>query len=86
MVSACALCLSDISLKKGHLVAQMPLWPYTNKVKIKMQIAVSLVFLILALGGIVAVFYVSWFWRALLIPMVVILLWDVVSGVLRKKS
>jgi len=50
-----------------------------------MQIAGKVLFLILALAGIVAVFYVSWFWRLLLIPMIVILVVDVVGSFVRKK-
>ena len=47
---------------------------------------VKIVFVIVAIVGIIAVFYVSWFWRALLVPMIVILLWDGVVSLLRKKS
>jgi len=36
----------------------------------------KLLFLLAGICGIVAVFYVSWFWRALIIPMVVVLLVD----------
>jgi VIT1/CCC1 family predicted Fe2+/Mn2+ transporter len=35
-----------------------------------------IVFVIAGIVGIVAVFYVSWFWRALIIPMIIILLAD----------
>jgi hypothetical protein len=51
-----------------------------------MDILGKLVFLIVALAGVVLVFYVSWFWRALIIPMVVIILIDVTSSFLRKKK
>ena len=34
--------------------------------------------------GIIAVFYASWFWRLLLVPMIVILLWDGVRSLWRK--
>ena len=50
-----------------------------------MKLLGKFLFIILALAGIVVVFYVSWFWRAFLIPMVAILLWDVVSSFVRKK-
>lgn len=64
----------------------MPLCNYTNKVKFEMQIVVRLLFVLVAIAVIVAVFYVSWFWRALIIPMVVILLWDVVRSSLKKRE
>ncbi len=51
-----------------------------------MNIVVKLIFLLLAIGGIVLIFYVSWFWRALIGPMVAILLWDVGASLLRKKE
>ncbi|MBI3282909.1 hypothetical protein HYZ70_02425 [Candidatus Curtissbacteria bacterium] len=51
-----------------------------------MQLLAKFLFVTLAAAGIAAVFYVSWFWRALIIPMVVILLWDVVASFLREKQ
>jgi len=36
----------------------------------------KIVFIVAGIIGIVAVFYVSWFWRALIIPMVIVLLAD----------
>lgn len=50
------------------------------------NIIVKIVFLIAAIAGIVLVFFVSWFWRLLLIPMIVIVLWDVVSSFFKKKT
>ena len=50
-----------------------------------MNLAIKLFFLLLAIGGIVMVFYVSWFWRALIAPMVIILLFDVLGNFFRKK-
>lgn len=44
----------------------------------------KITFLLAALGGIVLVFYVSWFWRALLIPMIVILVGDVILGLFKR--
>jgi len=46
---------------------------------------VKILFFIVAVGGIVLVFFVSWFWRALIIPMVVLLLIDAVSSFWKKK-
>jgi len=51
-----------------------------------MNLAIKFFFLLLGIGGVVLVFYVSWFWRALIAPMVVIILWDVGASFLRKKS
>jgi len=51
-----------------------------------MNILVKIFFAILAIGGMVLIFYVSWFWRALIGPMVVILLWDVGASFWRKKG
>lgn len=45
----------------------------------------KIVFAVVAIAGIVAVFYVSWFWRALITPMVLLLLVDLVSSFFRKK-
>jgi len=45
----------------------------------------KIIFAIAAVGGIVAVFYVSWFWRALITPMIVLLLVDIVNSFFRKK-
>ncbi|MBI2012589.1 hypothetical protein HYS90_01515 [Candidatus Curtissbacteria bacterium] len=45
----------------------------------------KIVFAIAAIIGIVAIFYVSWFWRALITPMVILLLADVIFGLLKKK-
>ena len=49
------------------------------------NIIVKIIFTLAALGGIVLVFYVSWFWRILLIPMIIIVLWDVASSFFKKK-
>lgn len=51
-----------------------------------MYILGKVLFLVLALCGIVAIFYVSWFWRGLIGVMVAILLVDVISGFFKKKS
>lgn len=51
-----------------------------------MNLAIKLFFLLLAIGGIVLVFYVSWFWRALIAPMVLIILIDVFADLFRKKK
>ncbi|MEK7580815.1 MAG: hypothetical protein AAB512_00890 [Patescibacteria group bacterium] len=50
-----------------------------------MNLLVKICFVLLAIGGVVLVFYVSWFWRALIIPMIFILLVDVVSSLFKKK-
>jgi len=44
----------------------------------------KIIFIIAAIAGMVAIFYASWFWRALLVPMVLILLADVVVGFFKK--
>jgi len=49
-----------------------------------MQILLKIVFVIAAIAGIVAIFYVSWFWRALIAPMIILLLADVISSFWRK--
>ncbi|MDP2632553.1 MAG: hypothetical protein Q8P25_02430 [Candidatus Curtissbacteria bacterium] len=51
-----------------------------------MQILGKLIFLIVAIALAVLVFYVSWFWRLLLVPMIVILVVDVLGSLFRKKS
>jgi len=51
-----------------------------------MKILGKLVLVIIALSGIVLVYFVSWFWRALLIPLIILLLVDVLSNALRKKK
>jgi len=51
-----------------------------------MQILLKIIFVIAAIVGIVAIFYVSWFWRALIAPMIILLLADVVGSLFRKKS
>lgn len=38
----------------------------------------KILFVLAALCGVVAIFYVSWFWRALIVPMILLLLADVV--------
>lgn len=43
-------------------------------------------FVLLAIGGVVLVFYVSWFWRALIVPMILLLLLDVVLNLFKKKN
>ncbi|MDO8486738.1 MAG: hypothetical protein Q7S45_00375 [Candidatus Curtissbacteria bacterium] len=45
----------------------------------------KILFLLAGIVGIILVFFVSWFWRLLLVPMIVIMLWDVVSGFFKKK-
>jgi len=45
----------------------------------------KIIFIIAGIAGIVATFYVSWFWRGLIIPMVIILLADVVWEIFKKK-
>lgn len=47
---------------------------------------VKIIFIVVAIVGIVSVFYVSWFWRAFLIPMAIILLWDGLSSLFGKKG
>ena len=49
-----------------------------------MQILFKIIFVLAALAGIVAVFYVSWFWRALIAPMIILLLVDVISSFWKK--
>lgn len=46
----------------------------------------KIVYILGATFGIVLIFYVSWFWRLLLAPMIVILVWDFVSRFLGKKN
>lgn len=48
------------------------------------SIIVEILFVVLAIGGIVAVYYLSWFWRIFIIPIVILLLWDVVSSFMKK--
>jgi len=43
-------------------------------------------FIIAGFAGIIAIFYVSWFWRALIAPMIIILFWDTIASFLRKKN
>ncbi|HSX18740.1 MAG TPA: hypothetical protein VLE91_01250 [Candidatus Saccharimonadales bacterium] len=50
-----------------------------------MKIVSKILFLTLATAGIVLVYYLSWFWRLFLIPIVVLLIFDVVSSFLKKK-
>ena len=49
-----------------------------------MQILLKIVFVLAAIAGIVAIFYVSWFWRALIAPMIILLLADVFSSFWKK--
>lgn len=51
-----------------------------------MQIIIKLLFVLIATAGIVAVYYLSWFWRIFIIPIVILLLWDVVSSLVKKKD
>ena len=44
----------------------------------------KIIFVLAAITGIVAIFYVSWFWRALIAPMIILLLADVISSFWRK--
>ena len=46
----------------------------------------KIVFVLAAIAGIVAIFYVSWFWRALIAPMIILLIADVVMSLFRKKN
>lgn len=46
----------------------------------------KLVFVIAGIAGIVAIFYVSWFWRALIAPMVILLFADVILGLFKKQK
>jgi len=48
------------------------------------QILLKIIFVLAALAGIVAIFYVSWFWRALIAPMIILLLADVISSFWKK--
>jgi len=45
----------------------------------------KILFLIIAIAGVALIFFVSWFWRLLLAPMIIIMLVDVVSGLFKKK-
>ena len=51
-----------------------------------MKIIPKILFLLLALFGIVLVYYISWFWRIFLIPLIILLLVDVVSSFMRTKK
>jgi hypothetical protein len=57
-----------------------------GKLQVFMNLFVRAFFIFLAIGGIVLVFFVSWFWRALIIPMVILLAVDVLSSFLKKKK
>jgi len=48
------------------------------------QILLKIIFVLAAIAGIVAIFYVSWFWRALIAPMIILLLADVIFSFWRK--
>jgi len=50
------------------------------------QILLKIVFVLAAIAGIVAIFYVSWFWRALIAPMIILLLADVISSFWKKTN
>jgi len=54
--------------------------------KITSVMLLKIVFVIAAIFGIIAIFYVSWFWRALIAPMIILFLADVVGSLFRKKS
>ena len=45
---------------------------------------IKIIFILAGIIGMVAIFYASWFWRALLIPMVLIIFADVVLGFFKK--
>jgi len=45
----------------------------------------KIIFLLAGIAGIILVFFVSWFWRLLLAPMIVIMLWDVLASLVKKK-
>jgi len=47
-------------------------------------VLLKIIFSVAGLAGVVAIFYVSWFWRALIIPMVILLMADVVVGLFKK--
>jgi len=46
----------------------------------------KIVFIIAVIAGIVAIFYVSWFWRALITPMIILLLGDVILSFFKKEQ
>lgn len=46
----------------------------------------KIIFILAGIAGIVLVFYVSWFWRALIIPMIIIMMFDVVRSFFKKKK
>lgn len=46
--------------------------------------ALKIIFLLAGIAGIVLVFFVSWFWRLLLVPMIVIMLWDVIASLFKR--
>ena len=51
-----------------------------------MNLFYKLFFLAVAIVGIIAIFFVSWFWSLLALPMVIVLTIDIISSVLKKKS
>ncbi|MBI4037853.1 hypothetical protein HY382_02300 [Candidatus Curtissbacteria bacterium] len=46
----------------------------------------KIVFAVAAVAGLVAIFYVSWFWRALIAPMVILLFADVILSLFKKRD
>jgi len=46
----------------------------------------KIVFAVAGIIGIIAIFYVSWFWRLLIAPMVLILFWDTIATLFIKKK
>lgn len=51
-----------------------------------MNVFAKIFFIVLALAGIIATFYLSWFWRGLIIPMILIVIADVVYSFVKKKK
>jgi len=45
----------------------------------------KVIFIVAGIAGLVATFYANWFWRGLIIPMVVILFVDVILEFIKKK-
>lgn len=46
----------------------------------------KILFVLAAIVGVALVFVASWFWTLLLIPMVIIMLWDIIRSFLEKKG
>jgi len=54
--------------------------------KLIVNLIYKIIVLVVIVVGIVAVFFVSWFWTLLLIPMVIILGVDIISSFFKKKN